>query len=221
MYAWIDSPTRSFTHSNHILRRVSCTCLSGQVVPGLCTSPKVLHVPLARWNFPSDRSRAVGPARSARQCGDEPSCQRFPDPHARNGPWKACPSPAASALSAILPVILDASPAQDRILQPPRAREQLAVGRYPEAPGAAPIGLGHPAVCEYQLSDRPTCLSSTCGLGAIKRFRRAPRRQVRRPATAKQAVFCLVRSEQLRFPFFLRPGNLTGRVVPSVIQYRK
>lgn len=123
---------------------------------------------------------------------------------------------------AILPVALEACPVQHRILQLSRARDQLADGRHPETPGAAPTGLGRPAVCTYiAMSDRPTSLSSECGLGLIRRFRTAACRRVCRIATTNQVVFAPVRNEQFCFPFFLRPGNWTGRVVPCVIQYRK
>lgn len=113
----------------------------------------------------------------------------------------------------------------NRIPQFSRAGEQPAVGRYPETPGAAVIGLGRPVVSACLCRAAPPG-RRVCGLGLFRRFRRrfrrASRRQVRRIARAKQTeVSYLVRSGQVCFPFFLRPGNLTGRVVLSVLQYRK
>lgn len=165
--------------------------------------PSPVSTPVWRWTKLSEIPRS---ARSERTLGGVPITR---------GKRLVCDP-------AILSVILDASPAQKRILQLSFSSKRATGGRSPSRDaGRRAHWTGTSCRVCIPMSDRPTCLSSTCGLGVIKRFRSAARRQIRRIATAKQAVSRLARSEQFCFPFFLRPGNSTGRVVPDAIQYRK
>lgn len=68
--------------------------------------------------------------------------------------------------------------------------EGATCGRSPSRDAGAPRhGTGTSCRVCIPMSDRPTCLSSTCGLGVIKRFRRAARRQIRLIATASKQSF--------------------------------
>jgi hypothetical protein len=204
-------------------------------VPVLC-APACKRL-FARWNFPSDRLKAGGPARSARQCGDEPGCQEIPRSARSERTLEGLPITRGKR-----PCLESCDPARGSRrmsrLEPRPAvfLEQGSNLRSVAIPrGRAPRSLDWDVLwylaCQRRTAP-PDC--RVCGLGLIRRlrrrlrrrlgrrFRRAPCRQVQRIARAKQAeASYLVRSGQVCFPFSLRPGNLTGRLVLSVIQYRK
>lgn len=170
----------------HLVIRKSCAWLMY-----VCTSPWILKVPLAGWNFPSDRSAAQ------------------PGQHASVGMNQAVRDSQIRSLGTDLgrrayhprqaPCLRSCGPARDsrRISSPepnpaaPSSKGETGGRSLSRGAGRRAHWTGTCCRVRIPMSDRPTCLSSTCGLGAIKRFRRAPRRQVCRSATAKQSSLLL------------------------------